>query len=83
MVLSIAVEPTSLKEIDTPGNLVDCTTVTPSGFGGNEAANAVSATEHATNEALRVNIAAVCPGRREVRDSSILSKPERYLGPTL
>jgi hypothetical protein len=49
---------TSLKESETPGNLDDCIVVTPSGLGGNDAANAVSAKEHAATEIFSVNMAA-------------------------
>lgn len=50
---------TSLNEIDTPGNFDDCRVVTPSGVGGNDAAKAGSASEHATHRAVKESIVAV------------------------
>lgn len=50
----------SLKEIETPGNLVDSTTVTPSGVGGNAAVTTGSAREHT---AQRVCNAGMIAGR--------------------
>jgi hypothetical protein len=49
---------TSLKESETPGNLVDSIVVTPSGLGGNDAANVVITKEHIAQEVFNVNMAA-------------------------
>jgi hypothetical protein len=45
-----------LKESETPGNFVDCIVVTPSGLGGNDAANAESAREHVAHEIFNANM---------------------------
>jgi hypothetical protein len=54
-VMEGAVGLTSLKDMDTPGNFSDSTTVMPSGLGGNDAADASSASEHVA-QACSLNI---------------------------
>lgn len=46
---------TSLYDIDTPGNLVELTIETPSGFGGKDAAEAASIKGHTAEIARIVN----------------------------
>jgi hypothetical protein len=48
----------SLKEIETPGNFVDSTTVTPSGVGGNAAATSGSASEHTAHRVCNLGMIA-------------------------
>jgi hypothetical protein len=49
----------SLKEIETPGNLVDSTTVTPSGVGGNAAVTTGSASEHTAQRVCNAGMIAM------------------------
>jgi hypothetical protein len=47
---------TSLYEMETPGNFTDGITVTPRGFGGNEAAETVSAREQNATKSHTLNM---------------------------
>jgi hypothetical protein len=74
---------TSLYDIDTPGNLFDCTTVTFSGLGGNDAALAPSAREHSANEAFDVNMTMSWIRQYYLRRKCCACVEQRYVKATL